>query len=302
MIKIERDPATGLLVVRAGMVTRLFGKKFYTRTDLLNMLARRRHGQGFRFGDPPLNNWPARALRALDAEKRRQELKNPGVPRAISLAKVPSPIPELRGVRAVVFDAFGTLVQIAEKRRPYLQLHQQLTARGRVPQPDDIARIMSANVGLAGVPGLLGVELPCSDIAAIERELYAELPTIRSREGAFTTLQALRNHGYRLGICSNLAAPYAVPIKLLLPKFDAYAWSFEVGAVKPDPRIYDHICMALGCLPEEVLMIGDTIEADYEGPERFGMHAWHLSWNGTSNVERVIGALEEVIILLGCGT
>lgn len=80
-------------------------------------------------------------------------------------------------------------------------------------------------------------------LSALELELYAELPTISLYPEVLSVLTALRSRGLRLGVCSNLAAPYAIPVKALLPfPIDAYAWSFDVGATKPDREIYAAIC------------------------------------------------------------
>jgi HAD superfamily hydrolase (TIGR01549 family) len=88
------------------------------------------------------------------------------------------------------------------------------------------------------------------------------------------TLSELRRRGYKLGLCSNLAADYANPITTLLQShLDVYVWSFEVGAIKSDPRIYARSCQALDCAPGEVLMVGDTLAADVAGPRAYGMQA-----------------------------
>ena len=93
-------------------------------------------------------------------------------------------------------------------------------------------------------------------------------------------LRALQRQGLQLGLCSNLAKPYAPPVLSLLPfELDAYAWSFEVGAVKPYHRIYSTVWQSLALSPGEVLMVGDTYEADCLGPRRVGMHAIHLARN-----------------------
>ena len=59
---------------------------------------------------------------------------------------------------------------------------------GREPQSDDAARIMSTNVGLAGVPDLLGVDLPASEITSIEMDLYVELATVELFTDTLPTL------------------------------------------------------------------------------------------------------------------
>jgi HAD superfamily hydrolase (TIGR01509 family) len=205
----------------------------------------------------------------------------------------------LKGIRAAVFDVFGTLAEIGEKRRPYEQLMHIMRASGRESRPDDAARLMSSNVGLAGVPGLFGIELPAASIAELELDLYAELLTIQLFPETISTLNALRQAGYKIGVCSNLATPYAMPIKLLLPfELDAYAWSFEVGAIKPEPAIYENICASLACTPSEVIMIGDTLEADYAGPKRMGMHAFHLSRSGKSPVSESLRSLDQILAVL----
>jgi FMN phosphatase YigB (HAD superfamily) len=207
---------------------------------------------------------------------------------------------KLTGIKAVVLDVFGTLVEIGEKRRPYAQLMKLLQAAGRPPQSDDKNRIMSNNVGFAGAIKMFGWELQASSIAALELDLYAELPTVKLFPEVLQTLVSLRAGGLKIGLCSNLAAPYAVPVKTLLPfELDAYAWSFEVGAVKPEALIYRHICDALQCLPHEVVMIGDTFEADYTGPNSYGMQGFYLTRDGKKSVKRSLTRIYEILPLLG---
>ena len=210
---------------------------------------------------------------------------------------------QLTGIKAVVFDVFGTLVEIGEKRRPYVQLLKLLHAAGRPSKADDGIQIMSNNVGLAGALQMLGWELPMASIAALELDLYAELPTIKLYPEVLATLNSLRSGGLKIGLCSNLAAPYAVPVKTLLPfELDAYAWSFEVGAVKPEVLIYQSICDALQCLPHEVVMIGDTFDADYIGPNSYGMRGFYLARDGEKPVKRSLAKIDDILPLLGLKT
>ena len=210
---------------------------------------------------------------------------------------------QLIGIKAVVFDVFGTLVEIGDKRRPYVQLLKLLHAAGRPSQADDGIQIMSNNVGIAGAIQMFGWELPMTSVAKLELDLYAELPTIKLYPEVLSTLTSLRAGGIKIGLCSNLAAPYAVPVKVLLPfELDAYAWSFEVGAVKPAELIYRSICDALHCLPREVIMIGDTVEADYVGPNSYGMHGFYLARDGEKPVKRCLSQIDEILPLLGLET
>jgi HAD superfamily hydrolase (TIGR01549 family) len=209
----------------------------------------------------------------------------------------------LAGIKAVVFDVFGTLVEIREKRGPYKQLLKLLQAAGRPLKADDAIRIMSNKVGLAGAVHMFGWDLSLESIASLELDLYAELLTIKLYPEVLTTLASLRASGYKIGLCSNLAAPYAVPVKMLLPfELDAYTWSFEVGAVKPEGSMYRNICDALQCLPREVVMIGDTLEADYTGSNNFGFHGFYLARNGEKPVKRTLTKIDDILPLLGLKT
>ncbi|UHQ21515.1 HAD family hydrolase [Lysobacter sp. 5GHs7-4] len=190
-------------------------------------------------------------------------------------------------IRAVVFDVYGTLVRIGERRAPFRALLTRLEAAGRPRRAEDAALIMSRELDLADTAVLLGAdpsapELAASlDLASLQRDLGEELGSIRLFPETLAVMQALAARGLKLGLCSNLAAPYAAPVLRLLPfALDAYAWSFEVGAIKPDPAIYAEVCRRLGCQPAEVLFVGDTPEADLHGPRRYGMRSLLLRRDG----------------------
>lgn len=201
---------------------------------------------------------------------------------------------ELSGITAVAFDVYGTLVQIKDLRRPYRKLLSTLSDMGRQPRADDGARVMSADVGLAEAAELLGMVLPSDVLDELQADLDAELASVSLFEDVLPAIRWLKACGIRVGVCSNLAGPYAAPVEALLPKLDAYAWSFQVGAVKPEPRIYAHLCEALGTRPEQVVMIGDTLSADYEGPIAYGMQACHLARTNVSAAEARISTLADI--------
>lgn len=76
-----------------------------------------------------------------------------------------------------------------------------------------------------------------------------------------TVLDGLRRRGIRTAVVSNIAFD-------LRPAFDGvaavdeYVLSFEVGAVKPDPAIFQAALDRLGVPAERSLMVGDSDEAD----------------------------------------
>jgi HAD superfamily hydrolase (TIGR01549 family) len=205
------------------------------------------------------------------------------------------PLPAADRLQAVIFDAFGTLVQIGAWRSPYRQLQRLMAQHGRPPRPDDVLAMLTTNVGLAGFAAAAGVQVLGEAFAKIELDLYTELSTIQLFDDALPAISALRQAGLKVGVCSNLATPYAIPVRLLLPDLDSYSWSFEVGAVKPDPRIYEHALSALGVEAGRTLFVGDTPEADVHGPQRVGMHAFLLDRGGEHPAVLSIRTLSQLV-------
>ena len=60
----------------------------------------------------------------------------------------------------IVFDVFGTLVKIGERRSPYRKLMKWLKENGRQPKPDDAKFIMTQNLNFTELVKLLGINVP----------------------------------------------------------------------------------------------------------------------------------------------
>ncbi|KQQ96446.1 HAD family hydrolase [Massilia sp. Leaf139] len=198
-------------------------------------------------------------------------------------------------VKAILFDVYGTLVEIGDKRAPFRQLIQIGAGQGRKPSAQDAAIIMGRAVGLQETANLLGIRLTDADRAHLESELATEIASITPFTDTLPVLHELKSRGFKLGLCSNLALDYAAPVTSSLPiTLDAYVWSFDAAAIKPDSRIYERACRQLGCAPGEVLMVGDTVEADVDGPRAFGMQALLLDRKGRSSTGDAIASLSEL--------
>ncbi|MEE2033914.1 HAD family hydrolase [Rhodococcus chondri] len=81
---------------------------------------------------------------------------------------------------------------------------------------------------------------------------------------AVAVIEALAGDEIGIGVLSNIAfdlrpAFAALGIDDLVSVF---ALSYEIGAVKPEPRIFRYALDALGVAPERTLMIGDSEKAD----------------------------------------
>ena len=203
-------------------------------------------------------------------------------------------------INAVAFDVFGTLVNIDRPTRPFRKLVRLLHEAGRPRQRDDGIRAMSSAIDLRQAARLFGGMISEDALSALEAELREEIESITLFPDAAPTMQALKARGIKVALCSNLAAPYGPPVLDLLPfRPDFCAWSYEAGAVKPQPEIYQYLCEGIACQPEEVLMIGDTIEADMIGPRKFGMHGYHLDRHAaTSSSAESVRSLSDVLTLM----
>ena len=135
---------------------------------------------------------------------------------------------------------------------------------------------VKAFLGFAGVDGYGdGLLVPVQE--AFGRALETALPVLYPHLAQ--TVARLRKEGYRTGIVSNTGRTwgrYLRPIQdeLGIGKyFDARVFSDEVRVRKPDRRIFERALDRLHLKPEEVVHIGDDVDADVAGAKDMGMRA-----------------------------
>lgn len=168
---------------------------------------------------------------------------------------------------AVLFDAFGTLIKPADRRS---SIYSRLVALAGPGHKIDRNKIMTRPVGVE----MLAAEVGRPDTTAYPRsEIDREISQLSLYDDVAPVLRSLRGTGLNLGVCSNLGLDYGPVLHRLLPGLGAYTLSFEIGARKPEPAIFDAACQRLHCQPRDVLFVGDSTRADYEGPTAFGMTA-----------------------------
>ena len=119
-------------------------------------------------------------------------------------------------------------------------------------------------------------------------------------------LGALRARGLPLALVTNGDAReqrWKIERCALAPFFGAIVIEGELGAGKPDPVVYETALKALGVEPgPDVWMVGDHLEFDVAGPQRFGLHGVWLDRAGTGlpattavRPDRIVRALDEVV-------
>lgn len=183
-------------------------------------------------------------------------------------------------VSAVIFDAFGTLLRIPGDTHPFRQILKEGMRKGRRPQASDTRLLMTNDLGLDQAADALGVEISAARMSEIREALDADLIGAEAYQDGLDAVTKLQDAGIKVAVCSNLAAPYADAVRRLYPGLDAYVFSFEVGAVKPDPLIYMASLERLGCQAENTVMIGDSQRCDEAGPLTVGIKGHYLDRSG----------------------
>jgi HAD superfamily hydrolase (TIGR01549 family) len=181
-------------------------------------------------------------------------------------------------MKAVVFDAYGTLVRIGRKSNP------------------NPFKMVSGNKRIEGVNPLISpISLEEYDrafhhdpdytnkLTEAAAALTKELKAIKPFPESVDVLKTLKRAGYKTCVCSNLAQPYAQPVIDAFGELvDEYVWSFEAGFAKPQEGIYKAVEERLGLSGKDIHMIGDTYDCDYTGPIKFGWSATFLDRKGKS--------------------
>jgi putative hydrolase of the HAD superfamily len=195
------------------------------------------------------------------------------------------------GVNAVLLDALGTLVEL---QPPAPRLQRLLGQAGF-----DVSEERAAAGFAAEIAYYLDHHLEGSDRERVERlrdrcadELRRalELPGLDHATARWAMLEALefrpypdalpalgelRERGVSLVIASNwdCSLPDWLAPAGITELVDGVVTSAEVGAPKPDPRVFERALAIAGAAPSEALHVGDTVDNDVEGAAAAGVRA-----------------------------
>jgi len=207
-------------------------------------------------------------------------------------------------IKAILFDMFDTLMLIEKNHEFYspslLRMYRYLNENGiDVPFDKFNAVYIEVRDGLYAKADLnweephfnvrvtdtlksLGYDYTVSSplVAAATNEFCEEFMNyVKIDEDAEAVLRKL--HGkYKLGIISNFAIPECV-VKLLKGSkiyelFDVVVVSGAVNKRKPSPEIFEGALKMLGVSASEAVFVGDTVDADVEGPKSVGMKVVYI--------------------------
>lgn len=98
--------------------------------------------------------------------------------------------------------------------------------------------------------------------------------SLKLHDGAIKVLKKLKKRGSKIGIVSNnnTFVEDVIKIKGVNNYTDIIIFSHEIGALKPDKKIYQACLNKLKASPQNVTMIGDQLERDILIPKKLGIH------------------------------
>jgi putative hydrolase of the HAD superfamily len=221
------------------------------------------------------------------------------------------------GVKAVLLDALGTLVEL---QPPAPRLQRLLAEAGF-----DVSEERAAAGFMAEIAYYLDHHLEGSDPERLERlrdrcaeemRRALDLPDLDHATARRAMLEALefrpypdvlpalgelRDRGMTLVIASNwdCSLPDWLGPAGIMGLLDGVVTSAEVGAPKPDPRVFERALAVAGVAPSEALHVGDKVDNDIEGAATVGVRGVLLQRQGEPppGVE-AIRSLRELAALL----
>jgi len=122
---------------------------------------------------------------------------------------------------------------------------------------------------------------PDPDLEALEARAsrYWHYPPSALHADALPTLDALRAAGYRLGVIANQPSQVRAALERdgLVPYFETWGVSDDLGLHKPDPALFVRTLELAGASAERTAMVGDRLDYDMVPAKAAGMRTiWVL--------------------------
>ena len=177
-------------------------------------------------------------------------------------------------IKAVIFDLYGTLLEISEDSQPFFELTRHLKQRAREAFH---TALTTDNVNLVDFAKRLEIEAP-ANMGDIQKKLNQKVRSVRLFDDTIATLKEVKSRGLKTAVVSNLATPYKQPYfdHGLEGLIDVLVFSCDCGYAKPQGEIYQLALEQLDLPADQTIMIGDSFKCDVEGPETIGIKSLHL--------------------------
>lgn len=127
-------------------------------------------------------------------------------------------------------------------------------------------------------------------------EAFAEADAWRVYPDVLPALRAVRDRGWHVGVISNWDQRLRPLLERLALSqyFDSIIISCEVGAEKPDPRIFRAALQAAGVRAEEAWHVGDAASEDVRGAEAAWIRGVLIDRNSVDGDRQLMTALRKI--------
>ena len=135
----------------------------------------------------------------------------------------------------------------------------------------------------AAVMDVLGIVTRREEVDRAVNAVFEDPQAYRLFPEVREVVAELRALGYRLGVISNHSERLLRFVRHLgLDRdLDPVVFTQEVGAEKPDRRVFEFALRRAGCRPSDAVHVGDSYEADYLGATEAGLRAVWLNRKST---------------------
>lgn len=175
--------------------------------------------------------------------------------------------------KAVIFDCFGTLMEIRDKHMPYKYLREELY-KNNIAVDNFAQLVMEEKCDIEDIESLVNFKFNNEQKIKFKQMLEKELRSIHIFDDVNQYLKNLQSQNIKTILCSNLAYPYGKSAKTLTLPLDKYVLSYEVGHIKPHKEIFEICLNQYGLNKDEVIYVGDSVKDDYNGATNFGIKAF----------------------------
>jgi putative hydrolase of the HAD superfamily len=204
-------------------------------------------------------------------------------------------------LRAVAFDYRDTLAEFrwdealwrrgvaallaAAGADPALAEAAGAELRRRFERPRDDLRELDYAAAVGEVLAGLGADASAAAVRrGIEAEYHAWAPARRVHPDAPALLDGVRALGLAIAVVANTFDPPGLfradlDRQGIAGRVDAIVLSCELGVRTPHPAVYAAVAAALGVPAQEVMVVGDTVANDVDGPAAAGMRGCLAAWH-----------------------
>jgi putative hydrolase of the HAD superfamily len=212
-------------------------------------------------------------------------------------------------INALLFDLYDTLAMI--DAQAHFAVKAEMSSRVGAP-PDKFLEVWKRYTPICALGDVLTLEervarvmrdLKLSpkpelvrEVASLEYKLQTK--DVRLSENVVDSLEYFRASGIKLGLVTN-APSYmrGVPQILGIERFfDAVIFSYTLGVLKPDPRIYLAACSSLQVKPYECMFIGDGNDRELDGAAELGMVAVRIGGGRDAKLRGVVSQTSDYFV------